>query len=90
MNPTPTGTLIRTPDGRDLVLIRTFRATIHDVWASITESERTARWFASWTGDAAPGETIRYTMTFEAGERVGRHDDRRVRSATSLGGVGAQ
>ena len=26
-----------------------------------------ARWFASWTGDAAPGKTIRYTMTFEEG-----------------------
>ena len=67
MNPTPTGTLIRTPDGRDVVLTRSFGATIDDVWASITESERTARWFASWTGDAAPGKTIRYTMTFEPG-----------------------
>ena len=67
MNPTPTGRLIRTPDGRDLVLSRTFRASIDDVWASISESDRTARWFASWTGDAAPGKTIRYTMTFEEG-----------------------
>jgi len=67
MNPIPTGRLIRTPNGRDLVLTRTFRATIDDVWASITESDRTARWFASWTGDAAPGATIRYTMTFEEG-----------------------
>ena len=67
MNPTPTGRLFKTVDGRDLVLTRTFRAPIDDVWASITESERTARWFASWTGDAAPGRTIRYTMTFEEG-----------------------
>jgi uncharacterized protein YndB with AHSA1/START domain len=67
MNPTPTGRLLRTADGRDLVLTRSFRAGIDDVWASITESERTARWFASWTGDAAPGRTIRYTMTFEDG-----------------------
>ena len=67
MTTTPTGRLIRTPDGRDLVLTRTFRAPIDDVWASITESERTALWFASWTGDAAPGNTIRYTMTFEEG-----------------------
>jgi uncharacterized protein YndB with AHSA1/START domain len=55
MNPTPGGRLVRTPTGRDLVLIRRFRAPIEDVWASITESDRTARWFASWTGDAAPG-----------------------------------
>ena len=67
MSPTPTGRLILTPDGRDLVLTRTFRASIDDVWASITESDRTARWFASWTGDAAPGKTIRYTLTFEEG-----------------------
>jgi uncharacterized protein YndB with AHSA1/START domain len=65
MSPTPRGRLLRTPDGRDLVLTRSFRAGIDDVWASITEPERTARWFASWTGDAAPGRTIRYTMTFE-------------------------
>ena len=67
MNPTPGGRLLRTPDGRDLVLTRTFRAGIDDVWASITEPERTARWFAGWTGDARPGGTIRYTMTFEEG-----------------------
>jgi uncharacterized protein YndB with AHSA1/START domain len=67
MKPTPTGRLIGTPDGRDLVLTRSFRASIDDVWASISESDRTARWFASWTGDAAPGKTIRYTLTFEEG-----------------------
>jgi len=26
---------------------RTFRAPIEDVWASLTESERTVRWFGS-------------------------------------------
>ena len=67
MNPTPTGRLIRTPEGRDLVLVRTFRAPIEDVWASITESERTARWFGSWTGEPGPGKTIRYTLGFEPG-----------------------
>jgi uncharacterized protein YndB with AHSA1/START domain len=65
MSPTPSGRLVRTPEGRDLVLIRTFRAPIEDVWASITESERTARWFAAWTGEAGPGRTIQYKMGFE-------------------------
>ena len=65
MTPTPTGRLVRTPEGRDLVIVRTFRAPIEDVWASITEPERTARWFAGWSGDAGPGRRIRYTMTFE-------------------------
>lgn len=67
MSPTPGGRLVPTLDGRDLVLTRTFRAPVEDVWASITESERTARWFASWTGDPGPGKTISATMTFEEG-----------------------
>jgi uncharacterized protein YndB with AHSA1/START domain len=67
MTPRATGRLLLHGEGRDLVLTRSFRAPIADVWASITESERTARWFASWTGDAAPGKTIRYRMVFEDG-----------------------
>lgn len=65
MTPTPTGSLLPGPDGHDLVLTRTFRAPIEDVWASITEPERTARWFATWHGDAGPGKTIRYRLTHE-------------------------
>jgi uncharacterized protein YndB with AHSA1/START domain len=65
--PTPAGRLVQTEAGRDLVLTRTFRSPIEDVWASITESERTARWFASWTGEPGPGKTIRYRMTHEEG-----------------------
>jgi uncharacterized protein YndB with AHSA1/START domain len=60
------GRLVRTPEGRDLVIVRTFRAPIEDVWASITESERTARWWGPWTGEPGAGRTIRYTMAFEA------------------------
>jgi uncharacterized protein YndB with AHSA1/START domain len=71
MTPTPTGRLFGTAEGRDLVLTRTFRAPIEDVWASITESERTARWFASWTGEAGPGRVIRYTLEFEEGRPSG-------------------
>lgn len=65
--PTPSGRLVPTPAGRDLVIVRTFRAPIEDVWASITEPERTARWFGPWAGEAGPGRTIRYTMVFEQG-----------------------
>lgn len=67
MNPTPSGRLVRTPEGRDLVLVRTFRAPIDDVWASITEPERTARWFGRWSGEPGPGRTIQVTMGFEQG-----------------------
>jgi uncharacterized protein YndB with AHSA1/START domain len=61
----PTGRLVPTATGSDLVLSRTFKAGIEDVWASVTEPGRTARWFGTWTGDAAPGRTIKVQMAFE-------------------------
>ena len=61
----PTGRLVPSTDGTDLVLHRTFRAPIEDVWASVTESDRTARWFGPWEGDAAPGRTIKVQMSYE-------------------------
>lgn len=64
MTPTPTGRLF----GNDLVLTRTFRAPVEDVWASLTDPERTARWFGPWQGDAAPGNTIKVQMVQEEGD----------------------
>jgi len=67
MTPEPTGRLVRISGGRELIMNRTFRAPIADVWASITESERTARWIGPWTGDGAPGKTVMVTMSMEEG-----------------------
>jgi uncharacterized protein YndB with AHSA1/START domain len=64
INP-PTGRLLRTATGADLVVSRTFRAPIEDVWASVTESDRTARWFGAWRGEAGPGRMIKLQMAFE-------------------------
>jgi uncharacterized protein YndB with AHSA1/START domain len=64
MTPTPTGRLV----GDDLVLTRTFPAPVADVWASLTDPERTARWFGPWKGDAAPGRTIQVQMVHEEGQ----------------------
>ena len=61
----PTGRLTPTADGYALVVSRTFRAPIEDVWASVTEPDRTARWFGTWKGDAAPGHMIEVQMGFE-------------------------
>ena len=63
MDPKPSG-LLR---GDDLVLARTFRAAIEDVWTSVTTSESTARWFGPWepAGDA---KKIRIQMAFEEGK----------------------
>lgn len=64
MSPVPTGRLF----GTDLVLTRTFRAPAEDVWASITEPSRTARWFGRWEGEAAPGRSIKVQLAFEEGK----------------------
>jgi uncharacterized protein YndB with AHSA1/START domain len=63
VSPTPTGRLF----GDDLVLTRMFRAPIDDVWASLTEPERTARWFGPWKGDAGPGKAVQVQMSLEEG-----------------------
>ncbi|MFF3484306.1 SRPBCC family protein [Streptomyces sp. NPDC002701] len=61
----PTGQLIPTPTGHDLILTRSYRASADDVWASVTEPERTARWFGPWRGQAAAGLTVEVQMVFE-------------------------
>jgi uncharacterized protein YndB with AHSA1/START domain len=68
MKPIPTGKLVRTDKGYDLILTRTMRAPIEDVWASITEPERTARWFGPWEGTGKPGNTIKLQMVHEEGQ----------------------
>lgn len=64
MRPTPTGRLF----GDDLVLTRTFRAPMTDVWASLTDPVRTERWFGPWQGDPAPGHTIKVQLAHEEGK----------------------
>lgn len=61
----PNGRLVRRADGVDLVVTRSFRAPIDDVWASVTESESTARWFGPWKGEGAPGRTVQVQMAYE-------------------------
>lgn len=68
MTPIPTGRIVPTPDGFDLVLTRAIRGSVEDVWASITESDRTVRWFGRWEGLAEPGALVRMQMGFEEGE----------------------
>ncbi|MFN7024156.1 MAG: SRPBCC family protein [Pseudorhizobium sp.] len=61
MNPEPTGQVV----GNHLILTRTFNAPLNDVWASITNSESTARWFGPWEGDAGPGNVVRLKLVHE-------------------------
>jgi len=64
-----TGRIEQGATGRILAIERTFTAAIGDVWASITEPERTARWVGPWTGDPITGP-IAVTWTAEAGAPV--------------------
>ena len=62
--PNPTGRR-ETRHGRDgIVLARTFRAPIEDVWAAVTESERLARWIGTWSGDPSSG-SVEFGMNAE-------------------------
>ncbi|MEE1938418.1 SRPBCC family protein [Streptomyces sp. TRM 70361] len=65
MTPAPTGRLVPTPAGHDLILTRTYPAPADDVWANVTEPEHTARWFGPWRGEAGPGRTVEVRMAFE-------------------------
>ena len=68
MTPTPTGQVIPTASGRDLVLERILPGSIDDAWASITESDRLARWFCTWTGEARVGATVELSLVAEEGD----------------------
>ena len=54
--------------GQDLiVLTRTVRAPIADVWAAVTEPDRLARWIGTWAGDPTSG-SVRFCMNAEGGD----------------------
>lgn len=69
--PVPTGRLV----GNDLLLVRTFRAPIEDVWASLTNPESTARWFGPWRWADKPGPgnpIVEFYLDLLAHSRDGR------------------
>lgn len=52
-----------TPSGRrhgerGVAFSRRFHAPIDAVWAAVTESDRLARWYGTWSGDPASGEIV--------------------------------
>lgn len=61
---TPDGVVTREQDGRaTLRFRREYPDPPADVWPALTESDRLARWFGSFTGEARPGGTVLLTMT---------------------------
>lgn len=69
-SPTPTGTVGDGPRGREIRLTRRFTASIDDVWAAVTESERLERWIGRWEGDPRTGRLVFY-MTAEGEDVAG-------------------
>lgn len=66
--PEPVGRREERHGGASVVIERTFRAPVGDVWAAVTEPERLVRWIGTWSGDPASG-VVRFRMTAE-GEDV--------------------
>lgn len=66
----PTGNVHATPQGRELTIERTYRVPVEEVWASLTEPERVAKWYGRIDGEQLPGTTIMITMTAEEGDPV--------------------
>jgi len=62
---TPTATGRRSASGA-IAFERYFPASVDDVWAAVTDPDRTARWIGRWSGDPASG-TVHLVMDAEDG-----------------------
>lgn len=51
----PSGRVVRDGEGARLEFERTYDQPVVDVWAALTDPDRTARWFGPWSGDPASG-----------------------------------
>ncbi|MGO1544055.1 MAG: SRPBCC domain-containing protein [Gulosibacter sp.] len=63
--PIPTGTLVSTDSGHNLVIDRVLSLSREKAWSRVTVSEHTAQWIGKWEGNGAVGETIRLQLGFE-------------------------
>ncbi len=63
----PTGRLDCSSAIPELVYDRHLPVSRDVAWAALTESERTARWIGSWSGDAKPGKPIEVVWLAEEG-----------------------
>ncbi|WP_369135055.1 SRPBCC family protein [Modestobacter sp. I12A-02662] len=64
------GRVTEVPEGVQVQFRRSWPDPIEDVWAALTEDDRTARWFGSYEGERRVGGSGTLTMTHE-GESAG-------------------
>ena len=67
MSTEPTGRREERDGTSYVVLTRTFRAPIDDVWVALTEPGRMERWIGTWAGDPTSG-TVDFRMTAEGAD----------------------
>jgi uncharacterized protein YndB with AHSA1/START domain len=68
MDVQPTGRVERSPDGGVVLTVeRTLASPPLPVWATLTEPDRTARWFGVWKGEPGEGRTVHLRAAFEDG-----------------------
>lgn len=67
MNMQPTGRLDCSSAIPELVYERELGVSRAIAWATLTESDRTARWIGPWQGDAGPGKSVEVQWTAEEG-----------------------
>lgn len=68
MSPEPAGEVVRTADGRDLILKRDLPVSAGEAWQWVTDSGRLEKWFGTWTGSGKAGGRIEVTMNAEEEE----------------------
>lgn len=51
----PLGRVVRDELGMRLEFVRTYDQPATEVWSAVTDPERLARWFGTWSGDPASG-----------------------------------
>jgi len=61
---TPLGRLLRDGEGMRLEFVRDYDDGVAEVWSALTEPDRLARWFGTWTGDPTTG-TVDFVMIEE-------------------------
>ncbi len=64
----PRGQVVRDDSGLRLEFVRTYDDPVADVWSALTDPERTARWFGTWSGDPASGQVQVRSLEDESAE----------------------
>ena len=60
-----TGRVEQSASGPVIVIERTFRTLVAEVWHSIVDPERMNRWIGTWTGEPCEGKRVQFVTTAE-------------------------